>query len=103
MAAFWLGITSFAAYTAMIGYTIEDEADTGLRTLVAFAVAMALHFVVNDYGLREHHKARYGKVGRSILAGSVLAGWILSQLAEPPRRRSSPCSPSSPAESCSTC
>ena len=35
---------------------------------------MALHFVVNDYGLREHHKHRYARIGRWALAAAVLAG-----------------------------
>lgn len=34
------------------------------RTLLLFALAMALHFVVNDFGLREHHKHLYRRIGR---------------------------------------
>jgi zinc transporter ZupT len=82
--AFWLSIGSFAFYTALIGYALEDEADAGVRTLLLFAAAMALHFVVNDYGLREHHKAAYTRLGRWLLAGAVLAGWFLSLIAELP-------------------
>lgn len=82
--AFWLSIGSFAFYTGLIGYSLADEADEGLRTLVVFAVAMALHFVVNDYGLRQHHKDAYTDLGRWLLAGAVIAGWLLSELAELP-------------------
>ncbi len=83
-AAFWLSIGSFAFYTGLIGYALDDEADAGLRALVLFALAMALHFVVNDYGLREHHKDAYTRRGRWLLAGAVLAGWLLSLLVELP-------------------
>ncbi len=83
-AMFWLGIGSFAFYTALIGYALAEEAGAGTRTLVLFAFAMALHFVVNDYGLREHHREAYTRVGRWILAASVLLGWLVSQLVELP-------------------
>ena len=82
--AFWLSIGAFAFYTGLIGYALEDEADAGVRTLLLLAVAMALHFIVNDYGLREHHKASYTRFGRWLLAGAVLAGWLLSLIAELP-------------------
>jgi hypothetical protein len=39
-------------------------------------MAMALHFVVNDHGLREHHKEAYLRRGRWILAAaSSSGGW----------------------------
>ena len=53
---FWLNIGSFALYNLLIGYLLVRRPEQGLLELVWFAVAMALHFVVNDFGLREHHK-----------------------------------------------
>jgi zinc transporter ZupT len=47
---------------------------------------MGLHFVVNDYGLREHHKDAYTRLGRWLLAGALLAGWILSLVAVVPEK-----------------
>lgn len=38
---------------------------------------MALHFLVNDYGLREHHKKMYDKTGQWILAAAVIVGWVI--------------------------
>jgi len=52
---FWLHISSFAVYNALIGYLFFHRLATGLENLLLFFVAMALHFVVNDHGLREHH------------------------------------------------
>lgn len=38
---------------------------------------MALHFVVNDYGLRENHKHIYDHLGRWILTAAIIAGWVI--------------------------
>lgn len=38
---------------------------------------MALHFVVNDHGLREHHKNAYDHIGRWILKVAIIAGWVI--------------------------
>lgn len=42
-----------------------------------YVFAMALHFVVNDYSLCGDHKRSYDRVGRWILAGAVIFGWVL--------------------------
>jgi uncharacterized membrane protein YfcA len=39
-----------------------------------FAIAMGLHFVVNDYGLRQDHKHVYHNTGRWILAAAIVLG-----------------------------
>lgn len=74
---FWLHVGSFAAYNALIGYLLVHRDEGGFVGLLLFAVAMSLHFVVNDHGLRERHKAAYDRVGRWLLAGGVLAGTAL--------------------------
>jgi hypothetical protein len=43
---------------------------------------MALHFVVNDHGLREQHKEAYLRTGRWMLAAAVLIGWVVALLTE---------------------
>jgi len=81
-AAFWLSIASFAVYNALIGYLlVRGEAETA-RTLLLFTVALGVHFVVNDFGLREHHKDAYHRLGRWLLAAGVLAGWLAGELTE---------------------
>jgi zinc transporter ZupT len=40
---------------------------------------MALHFVVNDHGLRENHKEVYNRIGRWILAAAIIVGWVIGQ------------------------
>lgn len=81
---FWLHVGSFAAYNALVGYLLLHREATGAPGLLLYAVAMGLHFVVNDAGLREHHRAAYHAVGRWLLAGAVLAGVALAHAASLP-------------------
>jgi hypothetical protein len=71
---FWLHMVSYGLYNVLVGYLL-GEGEGGTETgLVLFWIAMALHFFVNDYGLRQHHKGRYDRTGRWVLAGAVVAG-----------------------------
>ena len=45
---------------------------------------MALHFGVDEHGLREHHKGMYTRIGRWVLAGAVLLRWVIGFLTEIP-------------------
>lgn len=81
---FWLHISSFAVYNFLIGYLFLHRLATGLEDLLLFFVAMALHFVVNDHGLREHHKDAYLRTGRWILAAAFILGWVVALLTEIP-------------------
>lgn len=71
---FWIHVGSFTVYNALVGYLLVHREEGGLTGLVFFVVAMALHFVVNDHGLRVHHREAYDHVGRWVLSGGVLAG-----------------------------
>jgi zinc transporter ZupT len=72
--AFWLHTASFAAYNALIGYLLVHQEDPDVTGTTLFVVAMALHFLVNDVGLREHHGEVYRHYGRWLLAGAVVFG-----------------------------
>ncbi len=72
---FWLHVASFAAYNALIGYLLLHREEPGFQSLILFAFAMGVHFVVNDYGLRAHHKSAYDRTGRWVLAAGILLGW----------------------------
>lgn len=72
---FWLHTLSFALYNVLIGYLLgQGEIGAGLGL---FWLAMALHFFVNDYGLRQDHKVQYTRVGRWLLAAAVMGGAAL--------------------------
>ncbi len=81
---FWIHIGSFALYNVLIGYLLLHREELGLWPLLIYFVAMALHFVTNDFGLREDHKERYDREGRWLIAGGVLGGWLLGLAADLP-------------------
>ena len=74
---FWLHVGSFAIYNVLIGYLLVHREAPGVASLLLFTVAMGLHFLVNDTGLRHHHRGAYDHVGRWLLALAVVAGWLL--------------------------
>ncbi|KAF0675391.1 hypothetical protein [Profundibacterium mesophilum] len=82
--AFWLHIGSFAVYNVIIGYLLVHRETPGIVPLLVYGVAMALHFVTSDFGLRDDHKARYDHVARWVLAAAVLGGWTLGMLTHLP-------------------
>ena len=75
---FWISTGAFAVYNALVGYLLLNEEQSNLRRLLFFTLAMTLHFVVNDFGLHEHHKGLYTRIGRWILAAAVIAGGALA-------------------------
>lgn len=76
---FWIHATSFALYNAVLGYLLRESADHGIVACLLLFFALAMHFVVNDVGLREHHQQIYDHVGRWLLAGAIVFGWALGQ------------------------
>ncbi|CAA9496314.1 MAG: hypothetical protein AVDCRST_MAG69-1631 [uncultured Solirubrobacteraceae bacterium] len=82
--AFRLSIASFAAYNVLIGYLLLRGEFAGLEALALYTLALGVHFVVNDFGLREHHKEGYEHAGRYVLSVAVLVGWLIGLFAEIP-------------------
>jgi len=79
-ATFVLSIVSCSILNATIGYAVASPADEAVEPLWIFAIAMGLHFLVNDHSLVEHHGARYQRIGRWLLCGGLLAGWIVGSV-----------------------
>lgn len=73
--ATWLSFASYGTYNAVIGYLLVREPDQ-----VMFAVAMGLHFVVNDHALRSHHRDVYDRAGRWLLALAIVVGALIGTL-----------------------
>jgi len=76
-AVFWIHMGSFAVYNALVGYLLLHREVMTLGALAFFTVAMALHFVVTDYGLNEDHKQPYRRIGRWVLVAAVVAGFLV--------------------------
>ena len=76
--ASWFSFVTYAVYNAVIGYLLTRRGALG--EVILFALAMGLHFLVNDYGLRQHHPDSYLRHGRWILSSSVLLGAAVGYL-----------------------
>jgi zinc transporter ZupT len=74
-------VSSYAAYNAIAGYLLRDRAEEGPVGLALFAVAIGVHFLVNDAGLVEDHGPVYRRYGRWLVAGGVLLGWAVGAAA----------------------
>ncbi len=74
---FALHVGSYALYSALIGYLLVHREVDSLVSLALYALAMGVHFVANDWGLRQTHPALYRRYGRWALAAAIAAGWAL--------------------------
>lgn len=77
---FWLSVAGFAVFNASIGYALADPADPAVAPFWIFVIAMGLHFLANDESLVENHGARYEHVGRWMLVGCLLVGWVIGSV-----------------------
>lgn len=77
----WVHVASFGAYNALVGYLIAHREDDA-RSLVLFTVAIGLHYVIADFGLREHHREAYDRLVRWVLAGAIAGGFALGSVTE---------------------
>lgn len=73
-AVFWLHVAVFALYNLIVGYLLLQRDEQGLDNLAFFTLAMALHFMVNDHALAEHHGDLYHRRGRWILSAAIVVG-----------------------------
>lgn len=74
---FSLHLGSYALYNLLIGYLLVHREEQDPRGLAIYAVAMSLHFVVNDHGLRADHGEAYDRRGRWWLAAAPVIGWLI--------------------------
>lgn len=82
-AAYWLHLGSYAAYNAVITYSLPLTIRAGLPFAVTFVVAMAVHFILTDRGLGEHYGDRYRRSGRFVVSGALIVGWVSAVIAAP--------------------
>jgi zinc transporter ZupT len=72
---FWVHMISFFLYNAVIGYLLIREEYETKWGMFFFFLALSIHFVANDHGLRKDHKQKYDKYGRVLLTVAILIGW----------------------------
>jgi small-conductance mechanosensitive channel len=82
-AAFVVHLVAFALYNVAVAYTLPERVANDVVGATVFTVAIAVHVLVVDRGLAEHYPRRYGHVGRFVLAGALVVGWLVAGLAAP--------------------
>lgn len=73
---FKLHIGGFAAYVWLMSYLLIHHLDTSSVSIALFSLAITLHFLAVDRTLRHEHGTSYDRLGRFILAGMAILGWI---------------------------
>jgi hypothetical protein len=81
-AVFWLHLGGFAVYSWLIGYLLVERAERSPLALALYTVAMGLHFLLVGHSLREAHGRPFDRVGRWLLAASVLVGCMVGTIVE---------------------
>jgi len=79
---FWGHVGLFCLYSGLIAYLLFHQEAPGVLNQFFYALAMALHFSVTDYGLSRHHGAAFDRVARWLLAGATVLGGVVGVLVE---------------------
>lgn len=76
--AAWVHTGGFALYSLAVGFVLADYSDRGIVWLAAYTGVIGLHFHMNarSTASEEHHPL----LGKGVLAGAVLLGWLIAQL-----------------------
>lgn len=74
---FYLHMSTYFVYNFVIGYLLISEL-RNWSEMTFFFLAMAFHFIVNDFGLIRDHQLKYRHEGRWLLSFAVLAGGVVA-------------------------
>jgi hypothetical protein len=83
--AFAVHLGVYTLYNAVITYSLPTQFRADVPVTVLFVVAMAVHFLVADRSLARHHGRRFATVGRPVLAGGLVVGFLLAWVLAPTR------------------
>ena len=61
-------------------HRLQRYRQNGAGATYVFAVAMLVHYIVNDSTLIEHHRVLYVRIGRFMGATAILVGWLVGVL-----------------------
>ncbi len=81
---FWIHLGSFALYNSLIGYILLNLEEPTWANLVLYTIAVGMHFVVNDFALRDHHHHVYDRLGRWIVSAGLLVGFAVALVRQVP-------------------
>ncbi|TLS36505.1 hypothetical protein [Pseudalkalibacillus caeni] len=79
---FWIHISSFFVYNALIGYLLVRDNPDSVQGMVLYFIALVVHFVTVDHNLRVDHRDAYDKYGRWLLSAAIIVGWVIGVFTE---------------------
>lgn len=82
--ALGLNVAGFAAYGWLLSYLLLHHFGSSSFSPVLFAVAIVLHLFGVNHGLHARHGAGYDRIGRPVIAGMCLLGWVAGALVSLP-------------------
>lgn len=83
--AFWPQLLGYGSYIFLIGYLLMHSLEEVETSLSLYALSMGLHFMLVGFGLRDLYQENYDRVGRYVLAGLCVAGWLTGVIIELPK------------------
>lgn len=78
--AFRLQVGGFAVYVWLMSYLMLHHLGASHVSTPMYALAMSFHFLALDYTLDHEHEAAYERLGRYVLAGAAVLGWLAGLL-----------------------
>ena len=82
---FWAQLLGYGGYIYLIGYLLVHSLEEVETSFSLYALSMGLHFMLVGHGLRDIYRADYDHVGRYVLAGLCVAGWLTGAMFELPK------------------
>jgi hypothetical protein len=73
---FLVHIGGFAVYVWMASYLLLHSLEESAGQVALYASALGVHFLTVEHSLHAEHGAAYDRVGRFVLAGMAIAGWV---------------------------
>jgi hypothetical protein len=75
---FLLSLLGVALYAWIVTYLLRERVESGTRSVIPYAVAMALHFVSLRHALRHEYGKLYDGFGKWVLALFCFVGWVMA-------------------------
>ncbi len=78
----YLHLVTYGTFNALIGYLLLHREEAGPWSLGLYFVAMSLHFLTADFGMRQDHRQAYDRLARWVISAAVVGGWVLGIFVE---------------------
>ena len=69
-------IGGFGVYVWLASYLLLHSLEESPANTLFYAIALGVHFLTVEHSLHTEHGAAYERMGRFVLAGMAVAGWL---------------------------